>query len=257
MKYKVFLDTSTLIAGSVCLTSTSIGVDIKDVFYEEAMRLISVVRKHINKRIGITTYGVEDEAYQVMSSAIERKLNQRIVDRVKVFEILSIAVNACESRLKDILSCVVREPINPVETAKLYIQVSWMYDELHQKALTLPKPAYMQAGAVPRFLNKAEMFEIYKTQDECLNAQLINLIYNPIEDSDKMHLSQAAYLCRLYKESEAKIAMYLSSTDHHFVPVKRGGYVSNQVTSAIEDKFGLVADKPHEIFLVLKKEYGE
>lgn len=155
-----------MIAASICLTSKRVGVDIKDVFFDEATRLISIIRKQISKRIGITTFSVEDESYQVMSSAIERKLNQRIHDRAKVFEILSIAINVCESRLKDVLSYVVREPINPVESAKLYIQVCQMYDELHQRALTLPKPAYMQAGAAPKFLNKAEMFEIYRTQDE-------------------------------------------------------------------------------------------
>lgn len=209
MRYKVFFDTSTLIAGSICLSSEAIGVAIRDVFYEEAMRLISIIKKHVNKRIGITTYGVEDEAYQVMSNAIERKLNQKIDDRVKVFELLSIAVNACESRLKDILSYVVREPVNPEETDRLYIKVSQMYDELHLRALTLPKPAYMQAAMAPRFLNKTELFDIYKTQDECLNAQLTNLIFNEIEPSDKMHLAHATYLCKLYKETEAKITMYL------------------------------------------------
>ena len=226
-------------------------------FYEEATRLISVIKKQVNKRIGITTYGVEDEAYQVMSSAIERKLSQKVNERNKVFELLSIAVNACESRLKDILSFVSREPINPVESARIYIQVCLMYDALHTQALKLPKPATIQAQTVPRFLNKSEMFEIYRTQDECLNAQLNNLIYNPVEDSDKMHLSQAAYLRRLYKESGEKITMYLSSTDHHFVPVKRMGYTSSQVTDEIGNRFDIIAEKPHEIFMVLKKEYGE
>jgi hypothetical protein len=259
LKYKVFLDTSTLVAGSVFLTSKIIGVDIKDIFYDEATRLISLIRKHINKRLGITTYAVEDEAYQVLSSAIERKLNQKIADREKVFALLSVAINACESRLRDILSFVVRDPIDPKESAKWHIQVAIMYDDLHKIALTLPKPASLQAAAVPKFLNKAEMFEIYRNQDECLNAQLTNLIYNPVEDSDKILLAQAIYLCRLYKETEteAKITMYLSSTDHHFVPVKRMAYTSRQVTDEIEERFDIFADKPHEIFLVFKKEYGE
>lgn len=257
MRYKVFLDTSTLIAGSICLTSATIGIDIKDAFYEEATRLISVIKKQVNKRIGITTYSVEDEAYFVLSTAIERKISQKVNDRTQVFELLSIAINACESRLKDILSFVSREPINPVDSARLLVQVRAMYDDLLKQAVLLPKPAAMQANAVPRFLHKSEMYEIYKTQDECLNAQLNNLIYNPVEESDKMHLSNAAYLRRLYKDSGEKITMYLSSTDHHFVPVRKLGYTSNQVTSEIESRFDIIAEKPHEIFVVLKKEYGE
>ena len=252
MKYKIFLDTSTLIAGSIFLSSEIIGVEIKDVFYEEAIELISIIKKNVNKRIGITAFGVEDEAYQVMSSAIERKLNQKINNRVKVFEILSIAVNACESRLKDILSFVVREPINPIESAKLYTQVSLMYEELHEQALKLPQPAYLQAGSAPKFLNRFELFDIYRTQNECLHAQLTNLVYDYVENTDKMHLSQAAYLCRVYKESESKIAMYLASTDYHFVPVRRRGYISDQVTRKIEERFGIIADKPSEIIKLLK-----
>lgn len=258
MKHKVFLDTSTLIAGSILLTSKTIGQEIKDVFYEEASELLSIIRKNVNKRIGITTSTTEEEAYQVLSSAIERKLNQKIRDRAKVFALLSIAVNACETRLREILTFVVRDPINPKESAKWHLKVCEMYDSLRKKALRLPTPAYMQANAAPKFLNKQEMFEIYQNQDECLHAQLTNLIYNPVEDSDKILLSQAIYLEKLYKGTEAggKVVMYLSSTDHHFVPVRRSYYVSKQVTEEIENRFGIIAERPHEIFLFLKKEYG-
>jgi hypothetical protein len=256
LRYKVFLDTSALIAGSICLSSAAIGFEIKDVFYEEAMQLISVIRKNINKRIGITTSGVEEEAYNVMSSAIERKLKQKINDRAKVFELISIAVNSCESRLRDILSYVVREPVNPDESAKLYIQVNSMYDDLIVTALNLPRPAHLQTEVVPKFLNKSQMFGIYKTQDECLHAQLTNLIHNEVENTDKMHLAQAAYLCKLYKETETKITMYLASTDYHFVPIRYKGYISAQVTQKIEEKFGIIADKPDEIFKILQANIG-
>lgn len=257
MRYKVFLDTSTLIASSIFLTINAIGEKIKDVFYDEASRLMSIVKKNVNKRIGITTYAVEDEAYQVLSKAIERKLNQRISDRAKVFELLSIAVNSCESRLRDILSFVAREPINPVEAARMHIQVATMYNELEQRALLLPKPAAIMTDAAPYFLNKAEIFEIYRSQDEILNAQLTNLIYNPVEDTDTMILAQAAHLCKLYKETEGKITFFLASTDHHFVPVRKRGLESRQVTDAIEERFKIIADRPHEIFLILRDAYGE
>ena len=259
MKYKVFLDTSTLIASSIFLTSKTIGEEIKDVFYEEAIELISIIRKNINKRIGITTSAVEEEVYQVLSSAIERKLNQKIPDKGRAFALLSVAVNACETRLREILTFVVRDPVNAKESAKWHMQVCAMYDDLRNAALKLPEPAYMQAKAAPKFLNKAEMFEIYQKQDECLNAQLTNLVYNPVEDSDKILLSQAIYLCKLYKETETggNIAMYLSSTDHHFVPVRRSYYVSKQVTHEIEKRFDVMAERPHEIFTVLRKAYGK
>lgn len=256
MRHKVFLDTSTLIAGSIFLSAKAIGQEIKDLFYDEATRLMSIIKKNVNKRIGITTYAVEDEAHDVMSKAIERKLSQRISDRAKVFELLSVATNLCEARLRDILSFVLREPINPFEAAVMHIRVSAMYNDLKNQALVLPKPAAMMTAAAPPFLNKAELFEIYRSQDEILNSQLVNLIYNPVEDSDKMILAQAAYLCQLYKETEGKVYFFLSSTDHHFVPVKRKGLESKQVTNAIEKNFGIVADRPHEIFLILKEEYG-
>lgn len=177
-------------------------------FYDEAIQLISIIRKHVNKRIGITTSMVEEEAYHVLSSSIERKLSQKISDRVKVFEILSIAVNACESRLRDVLSFVTREPVNPKESAKLYTQVVIAYEELLKHALNLPKPAYMQAKTVPKFLNKAEMFEMYQTQDECLNAQLTNLIYNPIEDTDKMILCKLLIYASSSRKQKQKLRCF-------------------------------------------------
>lgn len=256
MKYKVFLDTSVLLGSSIFLTSQMIGEEIKDAFYDEATRLIALIKKNINKRIGVTTYAVEDEAYNVISKAIERKLNQRIADRVKAFELLSLAANSCESRLKEVLSYVVREPINPVEAANMYVSVAMMYNALEQQARELPKPAAMLTDAAPSFLYKAEIFEMYKSQDERLTAQLTNLIYNRIEDSDKMILSQAAQLCRLYKETEGQTTFFLASTDYHFVPVRKWGLVSRQVTDAIEGKFGIISDRPQEIYLILEKEYG-
>ena len=246
-----------LIASSIFLTAKTIGEEIKDVFYNESTRLMSIIKNNVNKRVGITTYVVEDEAYEVLNKAIERKLNQRISDRAKVFELLSVAVNACESRLKEMLSFLVREPINPVEAAKMHIEVSLMYNEFESQALNLPKPAAMMTAAAPSFLNKAEIFEIYVSQDEILNSQLTNLIYNPVEDSDKMILSQAAYLCKLYRESEKEILFYFASTDHHFVPVRKWNLESRQVTDAIESKFKILADRPQEIFLVLSKIYGK
>lgn len=257
MKHKVFLDTSTLVASSIFLTFKAIDVEIKDVFYDEATRLVSIIKKNVNKRIGITTYEVEDEAHQVLSRAIERKLDQKILDKEKVFELLSIAVNSCESRLREVLSFVAREPINPVETAQIYVGVALMYNELERQALKLPKPAYVMAGSAPSFLKKAELFEMYRSQDEILNAQLTNLTYSPVEDSDKIILAQAAYLCRLYKETEGKICFFLASTDYHFVPVRKKGLQSRQVTDTIEKLYGIKAEKPHEIFLALREVYGE
>lgn len=253
MKYKVFLDTSTLIAASICLTIEAIGEEIKDIFYDEATRLISIIKKNVNKRIGITTFTVEEEAHNVLDKAVERKLNQRINDRAKVFELLSISVNACDFRLRKVLSYVLREPINPVEAGRAYMSVALMYNNLEEDALKLPKPAAIMTNAAPFFLNKAEIFEIYRTQDEIINAQLTNLIYNPIEDSDKMILAQAVCLCTLYHETEKDVTFYFASTDHHFVPVRRRGLTSRQVTEKIETNYGIIAEKPHEIFLVLDK----
>jgi len=245
------------VAASIFLAVEAIGEEIKDIFYDEATRLMSIIRKNVNKRIGITTYIVEEEAYSVLGKAVERKLCQRINDRAKVFELLSIAVNSCESRLRRVLSSVLREPIDPVEAGQMYMSVALMYNGLEAQALKLPKPAVMMTEAAPSFLRKAEIFKMYRSQDERLNAQLTNLIYNPVEDSDKMILSQAVCLCNLYKETEREIVFYLASTDHHFVPVKRWGLVSRQVTDQIEANYDIIAERPHEIFLVLKKVYGE
>lgn len=255
MRFKVFIETSVLVAASTYMVSKPLSFEIKDTFYDESMRLISLLRKHINKQIGITTLYVVDEAYHVLGRVIERMLSERIEDKAKLYEALSITINSCENKLREVLSSLSQLPTNPEETAKLRFLVTEMYAENEKKAAFLPKPAIPMVKIAPRFLSKKELFKIYKKQDEILHFQLTNLLFNPVEDSDKRILAQAAYFAKLHKETEGKnIKYFLASTDYHFVPYRRGMLVSRQVTDNIEeDFFGIVCDRPHQIFLELEK----
>jgi len=243
-----------LIAASTYMVSKPLFLEIKDTFYDEAMRLISVFRKHVNKQIGITTLYVVEEAHHVLNKVVERRLDEVLEDKTGFYEMLSITVDSCQERLRDVLSSLSQLPVNPVETSKQHFLVVKMYEEKIAKALTLPKPAYPMAGVAPKFLSKKGLFRLYKKQDEILHSQLTNLLFNPPEDSDKIILSHAAYLAKLYGETEGKnIKFFLASTDYHFVPYRRGLLVSRQVTDNIEENFfGIICDRPHEIFLELK-----
>jgi len=254
VRFKVFVETSVLVAASTFMVSKPFSFEIKDPFYDEAMRLVSLLRKHINKQIGITSSFVVDQTYRVLGYVIERMLGEKIEDKAKFYEILSITIDSCEDRLREVLSSLSQLPINPEETDKLYFLVTKMFAEKEKKAAFLPKPAIPMTKAAPRFLSKKELFNMYKNQDEILHFQLTNLLFNPVKDSDKKILARAAYFAKLYKETEGKnIRFFLASTDYHFVPYRREILVSRQVTDNIEeDFFGIICDRPHQIFLELE-----
>lgn len=255
MKLKVLVDPSILIAGSVYVASVEdLGVPLKHRFFDQTMRLIGLFEKYMAKRIGIVTTTVEDEAYSVLERVVKGELERKIYNRAKVFRLLSVTANTCENRLRKILSLLLREPISPVETSKKFIHVTYMCNELEQRARDLPKKATVKAELAPRGL-KGMAFGIYRTQDQLLNAQLMNILIRPIEDSDKLILAQAAYFLDLYKQAEGKkISLFIASTDHHFSPFRRGRLESRQVTDEIESRFGIKCDWPDQIAHIIEKQ---
>lgn len=258
MRNKVLLDTCVLVSSSVLISGLEdFGVkEIKHPFFDQSTRLVSLLRKHLTKRLGITTTTIESEAYSVLDKAVITELRKEVMDRRILFEILSIVLNQCEKRLREILSFLIREPIDPVERARRYVVVNNMYARLREFATSLPKPAALMAEAVPKKLRRAiDWFEFYKTQDEILNAQLYNLLYKDVEEEDKIILSEAVYLLNLYKQTEGEVTLFLVSTDHHFSPVRRMRWVieSRRITDEIYANFGIICDWPHEIHQELSK----
>lgn len=253
MRFKVLFDTSVLIAASTYAISEELSVSLKHPFFDQSMRLIGFVKRHLAERIGIVTTKIEEQACYVLEQAVRGELEKRITRRAVDFEIFSVILNSCENRLRNILSYLLREPIDPLEVSKNFVKVTEMYESLIERAQNLPKPATLLTEMVPKGYKRLA-FDIYRTQDEILNSQLTNLLRKPPDTVDKTILAQAMYLFELYKQTEGKdVTFFIVSTDHHFSPVRKRGLVSRGVTDTIEDLFGIICDWPDQIEQILKR----
>ena len=254
MKVRVLLDSCVLVAASVHMASDEIGVELKHLFFDESMNLVGLLKKHIAKRIGIVTSTVENETRLVLEEAARQEIVSRSLDQ---FKFLSVVVNACEDRLDTILNYLLREPIDMAERNKYYARVCELYDSWIQYGheLDVSETAYAKAGAVSKGYKK-EAFRIYKRQDYEHNRQAIRLSKSPVDDIDKLILSEATYLYNLYKETEGKdIRVFLASTDTHFSPT-RGTLVSRVVTDDISAQLGIVCDWPNDVAKAVRELVG-
>jgi len=253
LKYKVLLDTSVLISASVYYVSRDWHITVKHPFYEQSTSLIGFLKKNLAKRIGIITKTIEDQAFAVIQDAVEKELKKRDIDRLKDFRIYSAILNSCEVRLNQILAYMLREPVDPEKVNEIYLKVDEMYEELAEEAVRLhferPTEAWRWRVA-KRFKQVAQ--EILKNRRWKQNLQLINLIRNPVKKSDKMILAEAVYLLAIYRRTEGITKFYLSSTDHHFSPIRfKGGIESRIVTSRIDERLGLICEWPRQIVKAL------
>lgn len=245
MKARVLLDSCVLIASSVYMASESIGISLKHKFFDESMNLIGLLRKNIAKRIGIVTPTVEDEAHLVLEKAVKEELTSKNIDQ---FKFLSIVLNSCESRLKEILDFLLRELIEPSERDRWFIRINDMYEELtrYGRELDVGERASVRTEAVSKGYKK-EAYKIYARQEFQLNRQAIRLVKNPPDYNDKLILSEATYLLNLYKQAEGRdITLFLCSTDFHFSPTKDEP-PSRVVTKTIQDRFGVICDWPDQV----------
>jgi hypothetical protein len=227
------------------MASDEMGVELKHLFFDESMNLVGLLKKHIAKRIGIVTSTVENETRLVLEEAAREEIISRSLDE---FKLLSVVVNACEDRLDTILGYLLREPIDMLERSKYYARVRELYDSwiTYGHELDVSETASAKAEAVSKGYKK-EAFKIYKRQDYERNRQAIRLSKSPIDETDKLILSEAAYLYNLYKQTEGKeTKVFLASTDTHFSPT-RGTLVSRVVTDDISTQLGVICDWPNDV----------
>jgi len=258
LKVKVLFDSCVIVAGSVFMSGKDdLGIELKHHFYEEAMRLFSLIKKNLSKRIGVVTATIENEALRVLNEAVrgEIRTKYRELDRKTLFEYSSIALNACDSRMRKLLSLLQREPVESDKVAVWFTQVAKMYKELKdmaQERKNLKETASMKAQAVPKKVRKYEnWYRIYLRDERRRHAQLLNLLKKDVEAEDQIILAEACYLFNLYKQIEGKdVSFFIASTDHHFSPVRRKGWAfeSRQVTDEIEKRFGIICDWPDRIY---------
>jgi len=250
LKYKVLLDTNVLVAASTFNVSQDWKMRVKHPFYEQSRKLVEFLKRNLEKRIGIVTKTIENQAPGALEKAVTIELQKKKIDRAVDFEIFSAIQNACEKRLSDILACLLREPVNEEAVHQNYVVVDKMYEELAAQAVKMyiAKPAKKWVEAAARRFRRIAR-PIYMTQQRKLDWQLFNLIHKPVESSDKRILAEAVYLSMLFNRTETEdVAFYIASTDRHFSPARwAGGIKSTQVTDRIKEKFGIVCDWPHQI----------
>jgi len=240
-----------LIAASTYYVSHDSSLEVIDKFYEQSVSLLEFLKENVEKRVGIITKTVEDQAVVTLRNVIERQLGEKGIDRRTDFEIYSVIQNACETRLNTILrSYLLREPVDEESVHSNYSFVDKMYQELEEEAVLRTvefRARKWTELAARRFRPLAA--RIYKEQQQREDRQLINLIREEVEPSDKRILSEAIYLRMLYDRSETEpVTFYMASTDHHFSPCRSpGGLESRQITDRIEKKFEIICDWPQQI----------
>ena len=74
---KVFLDTCVLVSASVYGSYSDLGIKIHHQFYEKTIPLFDIIKNHVNKRVGIITLTVENQAIGVIASAVASELEQK------------------------------------------------------------------------------------------------------------------------------------------------------------------------------------
>lgn len=236
-----------------------LGIKLKHHFYEQAIQLFSFIRKNLAKRIGVVTPTIENEALRVLNEVVRGEIRAKYgeLDTETLFRYHSIALNACDTRMRKLLALLRREPVESDKVAVWFTQAVRMYEELEETAKSLPKVAWLKRQTVPKTIRKmADWFKIYRTDDVRQHAQLYNLLVKEVETEDQIILAEASYLFNLYKQTEEeRVSLFITSTDHHFAPVRRKtwAFESRQVTDEIEKRFGIICDWPDRIFETISK----
>jgi hypothetical protein len=252
---KVFLDTSVLVSASVYGSYQDLGVKLEHEFYAKTVPLFDIIKKYVDKRVGIISFTIETQAIAVIASAVTSALEEKaekIVDpesRAKLFESHTIFFDQCLAHLQDNLSILQREPVVQSEKSRYYSDVTIMYNDLRNTARNLDIDQIINGNVTPRYRGtiRHEVYEQYKKRYK----QLLKLQNEPVEESDKTILCEAICLLDYYRKTiNPDVKMYLASTDYHFSPCDSEG----EITEQIKKRFQIVCDWPDEIAGYLKSD---
>jgi hypothetical protein len=253
MKSRVLIDSCTLLSASVFVSSKDIAEEtpLKHQFYEECKELFAFIQKHLANRIGIIASTVEGEAIGVLDKVIEGELRHRGFSRSEDFEIFSRVFNICDIRMRQLVMMLQREPVDSLDVAMRVYGIRKMYDEMREKALSLAEVSEVKRESVPsKFRAVLNWRALYARQDKMIHSQILNLLFNPVDDEDILILAEACHLRTIYVSTEGKGGnLYIASKDRHFVPVRRKGslYEGREVTDAIQERFGVTCEHPQKV----------
>ena len=205
MTSKVFLDTCVLVSASVYGSYKDLGIELQHQFYEKTVPLFRIIRKYVDKRIGIITITIETQAIGVIASAVASALEEKAEElenaevRANLFETHAIFFDQCLGHLQENLSILQREPIaSKITEEQCYVDVCNMYDELQVMAINLDINQLIEANVAQRYrkIIRHEIREQYKKRYK----QLLKLKNEPVEESDKRILCEVITLLENYKQ---------------------------------------------------------
>lgn len=252
---KVFLDTCVLVSASVYGSYKDLDIELQHQFYEKTVPLFQIIRKYIDKRIGIITITIETQAIGVIASAVASALEEKSENldnselRAKLFESHAIFFDQCLGHLQENISILQREPIvSPITEEQCYVDVCNMYNDLQTIANSLDIDQLIRANVTQRYRNtiRHEIRQQYKKRYK----QLLKLKNEPVEESDKRILCEVITLLQNYKQTNPNMRMYLASTDYHFSPSDSGGEIAKQ----IKRRFQITCDWPDKVSNCLKSD---
>ena len=251
---KVFLDACILVSASVYGSYKDLGIELEHQFYAKTVPLFEIIKKYVDRRIGIITLTIETQAIGVIANAVAGELEEKaeeITDpklRADLFKSHTIFFDQCLTHLQENLSLLQREPISQIERDRHYLEVSLMYNNLQNIANRLDINQLINANVARRYRRtiRHEVYAQYKKRYK----QLLKLKNEPVEESDKAILCEAISLLNLYQKTNANTRMYLASTDYHFSPSNSEG----EITKQIQKKFQIICDWPDEVAEYLKSE---
>jgi hypothetical protein len=251
---KVFLDTCVLVSASVIGSYEDLGINLEHKFYAKTVSLFEIIKKHVDKRIGIITITIEMQATAVIAKAVAEELEEKaektpdIKSKVLLFESYTIFFDQCLAHLHENLSILQREPVLQNEKDRYYLEVSNMYINLQDKARKLDINQLINANVTPKY--RKIIWHELSFQYKKNHKQLLKLKSVPVEESDKEILCEVISLLKNYQQTNPDMKMYLASTDYHFSPSNSEG----EITKAIEEKFQIICDWPDKVATYLKSD---
>ncbi len=257
------LDTNVLISSSIYIAETTkVAIPLKHRFFDKAMSLIGLIRKHLGKRIGVITHTVEDESYNVLENAVLKTLEEFYpnMERKEMFKIFSIILDECYDRLRKTILIMLREPIDEEEKKKYYSKIKKMYEDFRSESENLMERILERVDkevkpAGKKLENTARRVKI--DQYRKYYEQIARLKRKFPSEKDMEILAEAAYLSRFYRDTlGGEVEFYLASFDTHFSPIVRGNIVASDViTRKIYEEFKVICNRPDEIFKAIKNKF--
>ena len=258
MKHEVLVETSVVMGASLYSTRQDLAT-FKDDFFDRSMILFRFLKRHRDKRIGLVTQTIEDQASDQLEKAMIRKLKEDLDPTT-----LSVLLDCCWDRLEEILQILVKENTDQQKVLEKVVAIVSMYKHLKDRA-SLITPSTVRAAvkntidhiASRKFRGLAS--EIHQKQWLTDRSQLTRL-RQPSKAPDLfdyMILAEAAYLSEKHNTLEPT-TLFLASTDLAFSPIlhRDGSICSDDVTREIQKRHAVLCDWPDCIARSLKAIYN-